>query len=53
MAAVGVLRLVLRRFLSLEDSKNRVLYMQDATANETTTGPLESTGDRLVRLLPI
>lgn len=43
MVTVGTLRLMLRRFLSLEDSKNRVLCMQDATADETTTRPLEST----------
>lgn len=53
MTAVGALRLVVRRCLSLEDSNNRVLCMKDATADETTTGHLESTGDRLIRLLPI
>lgn len=51
MASVETLN-AQERFLSLEDSKNGTLCKQEATAYETTTGPLESTGDRLVRLLP-
>lgn len=41
------------RSLSLEDSKDRARScMQEAPADGTITGPLESTGDRLVRLPP-